>query len=107
MKMIKTNLVNKKLFKSANIVFILTSSLFGQLLLAETTHNNAPIIQPGAPGMDSKNLDPEAASDIASTSYVEADVKFLEGMIIHHQQAILMSQLASKRTNNKTIVEPI
>ena len=41
--MIKTNLVNKKLFKSANIVFILTLSLFGQLLLAETTHNNAPI----------------------------------------------------------------
>ena len=103
--MIKTNLVNKKLFKSADIVFILTLSLFGQLLLAETTHNNAPIIQPGAPGMDSKNLDPEAASDIASTSYVEADVKFLEGMIIHHQQAILMSQLASKRTNNKTIID--
>ena len=103
--MIKTNLVNKKLFKSASIVFILTLSLFGQLLLAETTHNNAPIIQPGAPGMDSKNLDPEAASDIASTSYVEADVKFLEGMIIHHQQAILMSQLASKRTNNKTIID--
>tara|TARA_B110000003_G_C16632696_1_gene527264 strand:- start:288 stop:2501 length:2214 start_codon:yes stop_codon:yes gene_type:complete len=103
--MIKTNLVNKKLFKTASIIFLLTSSLFGQLLLAETTHNNAPIIQPGAPGMDSKNLDPEAASDIASTSYVEADVKFLEGMIIHHQQAILMSQLASKRTNNKTIID--
>ena len=103
-KMIKINLVNKKLFRNTNIVFIFTSLLFGQLLLAEVAHN-APIIQPGAPGMDSKNLDPEVASDIASTSYVEADVKFLEGMIIHHQQAILMSKLASKRTNNKTIID--
>ena len=32
-------------------------------------------------------------------------MKFLEGMIIHHQQAILMSSMADKRTNNETIVD--
>ena len=51
------------------------------------------IIQPGAPGEDSKTLDPVEATNIAGSSYVQADVDFLQGMIVHHQQAILMSCL--------------
>ena len=53
-----------------------------------------PIILPGAPGEDSKLIDPEAATNIAITTYVDADVNFLQGMIIHHQQAIVMSNLS-------------
>ena len=64
-----------------------------------------PIILPGAPGEDSKLIDPESASNIAITTYVDADVNFLQGMIVHHQQAIVMSNMADKRTNNKTIVD--
>mgnify|MGYP001451078311 FL=1 len=64
-----------------------------------------PIVLPGAPGEDSKLIDPEAATNIAITTYVDADVNFLQGMIIHHQQAIVMSNMADKRTNNKTIVD--
>jgi uncharacterized protein (DUF305 family) len=67
--------------------------------------NNPTIIQPGAPGESSKNLDPEMASNIADTSYIKADVDFLEGMIVHHEQAIVMAAMARKRTNNKTIVD--
>ena len=66
--------------------------------------NDAPIILPGAPGEESKNLNAEDATNIANTSYIDADVKFLQGMIVHHEQAILMSSMASKRTNNPTIV---
>ena len=40
---------------------------------------------------------PEDATNI-NTSYV--DVEFLKGMIVHHKQAILMSNTA-ERTNNK------
>ncbi len=64
-----------------------------------------PIILPGAPGEDSKLIDAEAATNIAITTYVDADVNFLQGMILHHQQAIVMSNMADKRTNNKTIVD--
>tara|TARA_X000000950_G_scaffold175202_1_gene212913 strand:- start:54 stop:2258 length:2205 start_codon:yes stop_codon:yes gene_type:complete len=67
-----------------------------------TSHS---IVQPGAPGEDSKTLDPVEATNIASTSYVQADVDFLQGMIVHHQQAILMSELAEERTNNQTILD--
>ena len=75
------------------------------LISNQSFANNAPIIQPGAPGENSKVLDPAQASNIAGASYVEADVKFLEGMISHHKQAIVMSKLAKKRTNNKTILD--
>ena len=70
--------------------------------LLETKH---PIILPGAPGQNSKLISPMEATNIASTKYVKADVDFLQGMIVHHQQAIVMSQLDTKRTNNKTILD--
>ena len=73
-----------------------------QINLPETKH---PIILPGAPGESSKLISPTEATNIASTKYVKADVDFLQGMIVHHQQAIVMSQLATKRTNNKTIID--
>ena len=78
-----------------------TETLSGINLL-ETEH---PIILPGAPGQNSKLISPTEATNIASTKYVKADVDFLQGMIVHHQQAIVMSQLAAKRTNNKTIID--
>ena len=91
--------------KSLNLVAIFFLIFISNDLLTDSTDNNAPIIQPGAPGEVSKKLAPELASNIAGTSYVEADIKFLQGMIVHHEQAILMSSFASRRTNNKTILD--
>jgi len=85
---------------SKNLIVILVL-----LLQPIAAKDSAPIIQPGAPGESSKELAPEAASAIADSSYTVADVKFLQGMIVHHQQAIVMSSLAPKRTNNKTILD--
>ena len=79
--------------------------IFSFLVSTSFLFSDPTIIQPGAPGEASKTLDPQAASNIADTSYIKADVKFLQGMIIHHQQAVLMSSLAGKRTNNETIVD--
>ena len=79
--------------------------IFSFLISASFLFSDPTIIQPGAPGEASEILDPQAASNIADTSYIKADVKFLQGMIIHHQQAILMSSMADKRTNNETIVD--
>ena len=75
------------------------------MLFSNEDSLDVPIIQPGAPGEPSKSLDEEDATNIANTSYIKADVNFLQGMIIHHQQAIVMSNMAENRTNNKVILE--
>ncbi|MED5269825.1 MAG: DUF305 domain-containing protein, partial [Pseudomonadota bacterium] len=50
-------------------------------------------------------MDAETAIAIADSSYTSADVEFLQGMIIHHYQAFLMSEMAPARTNNQTILD--
>mgnify|MGYP005693200945 FL=1 len=84
---------------------LLISIIFINTSLFMNADDNAPIIQPGAPGYPSKVLDESEATNIANTSYINADVKFLQGMIVHHEQAILMSEMADIRTNNETILD--
>ncbi len=96
--------MKNKIFKTINITFYVLI-LSSQMIIAQGIIPSPPIIQPGAPGEPSKKLDAEAATDIANTSYIKADVKFLQGMIVHHEQAIIMSEMANQRTNNKTILD--
>ena len=84
--------------------YILIFTLFVTFQMV-SAGNHVPIIQPGAPGEPSKVLDANAATDIANTSFIKADVSFLQGMIVHHDQAIVMSKMAKERTNNKTILD--
>ena len=96
--------MKNKIFKTINITFCVLI-LASQMIIAQGIIPSPPIIQPGAPGEPSKKLDAEAATDIANTSYIKADVKFLQGMIVHHEQAIIMSEMANQSTNNKTILD--
>ncbi len=64
----------------------------------------APIVQPGAPGQASKSLTAEEATELAKASYTNADVKFMQMMIVHHQQAVEMSELAESRTNDEEVL---
>jgi len=97
-------MMKNKIFKTINITFCVLI-LSSQMIIAQGIIPSPPIIQPGAPGEPSKKLDGKAATDIANTSYIKADVKFLQGMIVHHEQAIIMSEMANQRTNNKTILD--
>ena len=73
------------------------------LITLQTT--SAPIIQPSLPGQASRELSAKQAINIANTSYTPGDAQFMEGMIPHHQQALVLSRLAPERTNSKTILE--
>ena len=96
----------KKINKKINFKNTIFSILFlCPLLMVGANDSSAPIIQPGAPGSPSKVLNEKEATDISNTSYINADVKFLQGMILHHEQAILMSNMATERTNNETILD--
>jgi uncharacterized protein (DUF305 family) len=52
-----------------------------------------PIVQPGAPGQESKIIDAPKAADLSKVGATDADVKFMQGMIHHHQQALEMVAL--------------
>ena len=79
--------------------------LFALGIMSIPLSANAPILQPGAPGEPTMELDPDTAIAIASSSYTTADVEFMQGMIVHHYQAFLMSEMATTRTNNQTILD--
>ena len=57
-----------------------------------------PIVQPGAPGQPSKVITPEQARDLSQVQYIGADIKFMQGMVGHHSQAIEMTDLLATRT---------
>ena len=57
-----------------------------------------PIVQPGAPGEPSRAISAAEASDLAGIRFSEADVKFMQGMIAHHAQALEMTALVAARS---------
>jgi uncharacterized protein (DUF305 family) len=63
------------------------------------TTQEAPIIQPGAPGDSPRELSADEAIEIANTSYSPDDVQFMQDMIPHHNQAMQMAELVDDRTN--------
>ena len=86
--------------------FLFLFIIYANTLYADNSNDkDSQIIQPGAPGKPSIILNQDEATNIANSSYTKADVNFLQGMIVHHDQAVLMSRLAEDRTNNKTIID--
>jgi uncharacterized protein (DUF305 family) len=59
------------------------------------------VVQPGAPGQPSKTLPPSARSSLPPRS--PADVEFMQGMIMHHAQAVEMTALIDSHTQNKDV----
>ena len=73
-------------------------------LFTHSAMGQVPIVQPGAPGQQSRLITAEEASALAGTEYSLGDIQFLQGMIPHHAQAKEMSALAESRTNNEAIL---
>ena len=66
------------------------------------TPDSPPIVQPGAPGQSSKILSP-ATAVTPPQSPAEADISFMQGMIMHHSQAVEMTDLLRTRSRNKDL----
>lgn len=65
---------------------------------------SAPVIvQPGAPGQPSKILPPSTHATLPPVA--PADVEFMQGMIVHHSQAVEMTALIPTHTENKELRE--
>ncbi len=71
---------------------------------AEGPEASAPrTVQPGAPGEPSRVVDSDDASAPGPPVYVEADVRFMQGMIPHHAQALEMTALVPARTESTAL----
>ncbi|HTV59192.1 MAG TPA: DUF305 domain-containing protein [Verrucomicrobiae bacterium] len=69
---------------------------------AQQANSSAPVVvEPGAPGKPSKTLPPSTHAVLQPPS--EADVEFMQGMIIHHQQAVVMTSWIPTHTENKDV----
>ena len=84
--------------------FIASSFFIGNASIAQD-EPPASIVQPGAPGQVTQDIDPDKASEIADTSYTPDDVEFMQGMIVHHRQATVMSEMANDRTNSSPVLD--
>jgi uncharacterized protein (DUF305 family) len=65
---------------------------------APASQGGPAIIQPGAPGRDGRVLDVASATDLSKVQHTDADVRFMQGMIGHHAQAIEMVALLYTRS---------
>src|SRR5262245_19041477 len=59
------------------------------------------IVQPGAPGQPTKKLPPSTRASLPPAS--PKNVEFMQGMIMHHAQAVEMTALIESRTDNKEL----
>jgi uncharacterized protein (DUF305 family) len=89
---------------SAVLCGILLSSagLFPSAMRAQQPDTAKPVVvQPGAPGKPSKTLPSSTKAVLPPRS--QADVEFMQGMIMHHSQAVEMTALIASHTENKDL----
>ena len=69
---------------------------------AQQTDTAKPaVVQPGAPGAPSKTLPSSTRATLPPRS--PADVEFMQGMILHHAQAVEMTAMIPSHTQNKDL----
>jgi len=87
--------------KSSKYIFgiVLSASLLTGCRSASQTSGPA-IVQPGAPGQSTRPISEAKATDLSHVQATAADIKFMQGMIGHHAQAIEMTTLLATRTES-------
>jgi len=82
---------------AGTLACLLSLSIFAQQAEPQTP----VVVQPGAPGQPTKTLPPETRPTLPPTS--PADVQFMQGMSMHHAQAVEMTALIESHTKNKEL----
>jgi uncharacterized protein (DUF305 family) len=83
-------------------VFAVSILAFSPLALAQQPDPSKPVVvQPGAPGTPSKTLPSSTRGALPPRS--RDDVDFMQGMIMHHEQAVEMTAMIPSHTENKSL----
>ncbi len=91
----------RPVFLSLASVSLSVSVLAAVACGSKAAGSKPPLVQPGAPGQASQVIPADKAIDQSKIAFTEADVKFMQGMIGHHAQAIEMTTLLATRTNRE------
>jgi uncharacterized protein (DUF305 family) len=78
-----------------------TFFFFSSASAQQTDPAGPVVVQPGAPGSPSKRLPPSTRASLPPLS--PADVEFMQGMILHHAQAVEMTAMIPSHTENKNL----
>jgi uncharacterized protein (DUF305 family) len=90
------------MYKIGLVIALFVSAAIAWGQSTPPTSSSAPIVQPGAPGQTSKILSPEAAV-IPPRTPAAPDIAFMQGMIMHHSQAVEMTDLLRTRSRSKDL----
>ena len=82
---------------------VLTAAAGASCRTAAITEARPAIVQPGAPGEPSRVIAAAQASDLSRVQYTGADIKFMQGMIGHHAQAVDMVALVPSRSRSDDV----
>ena len=78
------------------------ASLFSLSVCAQQAAPATPVVvQPGAPGKPTRTLPSTTRATLPPVS--AADAQFMQGMIMHHAQAVEMTALIESHTENKDV----
>ncbi|MEP6922188.1 MAG: DUF305 domain-containing protein [bacterium] len=88
--------------RSVLIAGFTLAGLFGLPVCAQQSDSATPVVvQPGAPGLPTRTLPATTRAILPPRS--PADVQFMQGMIMHHAQAVEMTALIESHTVNKNL----
>ncbi|MBW4717552.1 DUF305 domain-containing protein [Saccharothrix obliqua] len=85
------------------VLLIAAAIAFSAACTSPPAADAPPVIVPGAPGEQARTVAP---GDVGTDRWVapnEADLKYVAGMIVHHEQALEMSALAPERARHETV----
>jgi uncharacterized protein (DUF305 family) len=70
---------------------------------ATTAPSPGRVVQPGAPGQDSRTLSPDELAKLSAPPHSPADAEFMRKMITHHLQALELTALVAGRSQSDDV----
>lgn len=75
----------------------------GMVLATVAAPQSPPIFNPGAPGAPTRTISAGESVELSRTGFIDADVRFMQHMIVHHAQAVEMVALMEDRASSPTV----
>src|SRR5436190_4099972 len=96
------SVIGRRAWRSGLVAASTLAGLFSLPVCAQQADPAPPVVvQPGAPGQPTRTLPPSTRATLPPSS--AKDVEFMQGMIMHHAQAVEMTALMESHTENKDL----